>query len=303
MDSVIVLHWLHASNKEQSLFVANRIVEILETSTIDEWRFVNGKLKPADIGSRGMTISELNDSEWINGPAWLKSDGSEWPVQPKVFEPGENKTEIASLSAEFNLHSRILLDWSQYSSFNQLINIIEKCLRFSKLKRVTIADRHKLAEIKVLKMIQTDAFQSEQAAIQNSQIVVPNSKFRKAAPFLDSDGLIRAKGRLKHSELRFDKKHPIILPANHIAVRIFLEREQKANNHERTEYVRSMIQQKYWVIGLRNLLRRIKLNCVLCRKRYVRVFQTQMADLPSDCLYATFIHLRTQALIIWGLWK
>ena len=52
LDSVTVLHWLHAKIRS-TVVVANRVAEILETSTIDEWRIVNGKLNPADIGTCG----------------------------------------------------------------------------------------------------------------------------------------------------------------------------------------------------------------------------------------------------------
>ena len=50
-DSTTVLHWLHASNTKQLVFVANRVAEILEKSTIEQWRHVDGKLNPADIGT------------------------------------------------------------------------------------------------------------------------------------------------------------------------------------------------------------------------------------------------------------
>ena len=73
-----------------------------------------------------MKVIELNDSEWITGPAWLKSESSDWPVKPEVFKPGENETKEASPSAVSNPHSSSLIDWSRYSSFNQLIIIIEK---------------------------------------------------------------------------------------------------------------------------------------------------------------------------------
>ena len=102
---------------------------------------------------------------------------------------------------------------------------------------MTLADRHKLPESKISKFLQTDTFQSEQAEIEKNQTVLPNSKLRKTAPFIDSDGLIRAKGRLKHLDLHFDQNLPIILPANHVAVKIFNEREHKSNNHEGNEYV------------------------------------------------------------------
>ena len=72
---------------------------------------------------------------------------------------------------------------------------------------------------------------------------------------------------LKHSELPFNQKHPIILPACHAAVQLLVEREHKANNHEGTEEVRSVVHQKYWIIGQTNLVQRLQLNCVLCQKQ------------------------------------
>ena len=56
------------------------------------------------------------------------------------------------------------------------------------------------------------------------------------------------------------------------------------NNHEGVEYVRSVIQQKFWILGLRNALRRIKNNCVFCRKVRAETKAPFMADLPSERL-------------------
>ena len=70
-DSTTVLQWLHASNNKQPVFVANRVAEILENSTIDQWRHVEGKMNPADIGTRGMTVEALKESEWLTEPARL----------------------------------------------------------------------------------------------------------------------------------------------------------------------------------------------------------------------------------------
>ena len=61
-----------------------------------------------------------------------------------------------------------------------------------------------------------------------------------------------------------------------------MQAEHKMNNQEGTEYVRSVLQQKYWIIGLRNALRRIKRNCVLCRKHDIQTLQPQMAGLPQQ---------------------
>ena len=70
-DSVTVRHWLQSAQKRQIVFVANRLDEILETSTIDELNHLPRVDSPADMGTRGMTIRDLNSNERIAGPAWL----------------------------------------------------------------------------------------------------------------------------------------------------------------------------------------------------------------------------------------
>ena len=54
---------------------------------------MNRKLNPADIGPHGMTVSELNNYEWITWPAWVKSNSSEWPAQPEVLETCDKETK------------------------------------------------------------------------------------------------------------------------------------------------------------------------------------------------------------------
>ena len=72
------------------------------------------------------------------------------------------------------------------------------------------------------------------------------------SPFIEEDETIRVKGRLKHSNLDYNVKHPILLTAKHPVV------QHQDNLHEGTEYVKNMPQQEYWIIGLRNSLRKIK---------------------------------------------
>ena len=71
-DSTTVLQWLHGTDKKQPVFVENRVAEILDSSTIDQWRHVEGTLNPADIGTRGKPVHDLEKNEWFIGPAWLQ---------------------------------------------------------------------------------------------------------------------------------------------------------------------------------------------------------------------------------------
>ena len=52
-DSVTVLQWLNSPDKKRNVFVANRAAEILEYSTIDEWKHIRGELNLSDIGTLG----------------------------------------------------------------------------------------------------------------------------------------------------------------------------------------------------------------------------------------------------------
>ena len=45
-------------------------------------------------------------------------------------------------------------------------------------------------------------------------------------------------------------KHPIWLSAKHRIVRKLVEDAHESNYHEQTEYVRSILQQNYWIFGL-----------------------------------------------------
>ena len=56
------------------------------------------------------------------------------------------------------------------------------------------------------------------------------------------------------------------------------------SNHEGVEYVRSLIQQRVWILGLRNALRSTKSSCVYCRNLRVQIKSPFLSDIPADRL-------------------
>ena len=76
--------------------------------------------------------------------------------------------------------------------------------------------------------------------------------------FIGEYGTIRVKGRLKHPNLDYNEKYPILLTAKHPAVQLLLKKAHQDNLHEGTEYVRNILQQVYWIIGLRNALTKLR---------------------------------------------
>ena len=58
----------------------------MDQSTVDEWRREKGTMNPADIGSIGVTVSQLLESEQLNGLARVKQNPSNWPERAKLVE-------------------------------------------------------------------------------------------------------------------------------------------------------------------------------------------------------------------------
>ena len=58
-DSTTVLQWIRHSDKKQQVFVANRVAEVLEATSVDQWRHVPGEINPADCGTRGLSLVQV----------------------------------------------------------------------------------------------------------------------------------------------------------------------------------------------------------------------------------------------------
>ena len=97
-------------------------------------------------------------------------------------------------------------------------------------------------------------------------------------PFL-SENLIRAKGRLRHANLSFGGKHPVILPHSHPAVKLYLELQHKHNHHQGVEQITVEIQRKLWATGPRNALRSFKHHCLHCTLKRSKKSMLLMSDL------------------------
>ena len=62
----------------------------------------------------------------------------------------------------------------------------------------------------------------------------PGSKVYQLAPFLDEHGVLRAGGRLQHSELSYGAKHPVLLGKHHLT-ELLLEKMHVERMHQGVE--------------------------------------------------------------------
>lgn len=86
-DSKTVLHWINDDSRKYKTFVANRIGEILDSTSPNQWNWISSSQNVADDATRDKHpfVFECNRRR-ITGPDWLKMNEADWPHQPSVLE-------------------------------------------------------------------------------------------------------------------------------------------------------------------------------------------------------------------------
>ena len=272
------------------MLVANRVAEILDTTDVSQWKHVSGINNPVDIGTRAINIEELKISECLTGPARLKRPESERPEQVNLIFASDEENITSSIFMTQAEEKKAVIQLERFNKFNRLVNTVEYVQRvLSKQKPATfvisIEEREKAKAI-IFKLLQREQFGEEMNSLKAETEIPKSSKILQFSPFLDKQGHFRTKGRIGKSQLDFNAKHPILLHWKHHAVELFFRNEHKYNQHEGTEHVRNIVQQKMWILDIRNALRSIKNKCVTCREGRAQTIAPEMADLPEERLDA-----------------
>ena len=156
-------------------------------------------------------------------------------------------------------------------------------MRFKTKQRGNLkADEIHQAEQILFRFVQNENFPKVSKSKANSKEVSKTLNIAELSLFIKKDWTIRMEGRLKLSNLDYSAKHPILLTSKHPVIQLLLEKAHRNNLHEGTEYVRIMLQQEIWIIGLRNALSEIKSRCIKCRQRNANPIHPPMADLPRE---------------------
>ena len=188
---------------------------------------------------------------------------------------------------------KLIIQWERFSNFNRLVNTmayVQRVFRKQKPATKTLSvEEREGAQASIFRLLQQEQFTEEMKSPMAEKEILKNNKILQFLPFIVKQGLIRAQGRIGKSQLNFETKPPTLLHWKHHVVELFLRNEHKNSHHEGTEYVRNIVQQKFWILGIRNALRSIKNKCIRCRKGRAQAKPPVMADLPEERLVASTV--------------
>jgi len=283
-DSMIALAWIKGNPERWKSFVSNRVNEILETTTKNNWKHVKSEDNPADLVSRGLAASNLLHNElWWNGPHWLKDNISN---QPDVIQDTteEMKPKVVSVNSmvtdDFEITTR-------FSSLQTLIRVTAYCLRFARkcqrqhIETLINTSELRQAQNKIIQIVQRKHFKREIMSLEMRREIDKKSQLLHLTPFLDENGILRVGGRLQNSSLQFDEKHPIIIPhEDHLSTLIIQDAHQRTL-HGGNQLTLAVIRRKYWIIRGKTSVRKILRNCITCHRFKANPVHQIMGNLPE----------------------
>ncbi|UYV84326.1 hypothetical protein LAZ67_X001851 [Cordylochernes scorpioides] len=234
-DSTIALNWIKSESKRWKTFVANRVSTIQRKTPPHSWFHVPGSENPADLATRGLTPAQLDPS--VKSCVDLPPSDE---LSPETLI--EERSTILVYHSIMGPMPELLL---KYSSWIRTVDVMAFCLRFisnckstnKSLNRFLSASEIHNATVKIIILIQNQDFIQDIGWLRDKGFVSGKSNLRFLNPFLDADGILRVGGRLQHSNLDSNRKHPIILPKRHHCTDLIIEHYHKQSTFGSTNHI------------------------------------------------------------------
>ena len=172
-----------------------------------------------------------------------------------------------------------------------MLRVIAYCLRFKYNSSSQRENRlsgplspHELESAMkiIVKLVQRQSFMVELKDLSKNSPLQKKSSILSLTPFIDSEGLLRVGGRLRHSELPFCQKHPYILPREHHVSRLIVDYYHRKNLHLLTQALLYTLRQQFWPVGGRKMIQSVLRKCIVCIKQNPKFIQPIMGDFPAN---------------------
>jgi hypothetical protein len=282
-DSMIVLHYLRAVDKEFDRFTSNRIGKILDGSNIDQWKYVTSKENSADIASRGMRSDQENKVKlWLNGPEFLWLPEEAWKSQPEIFQPSEDVISCSTIKTNNAEFWRTLFE--RYSSWKTLLRtvarIIQAVEKWRTYKRTLSASGRKDESKPSLTVKLMNQAEKEIITIVQKELFVRKHDLKQLQP-VEIDGLLCVGGRLRNANVTDASKHPIILPHKHPVTDLLILNCHLECGHQGINYTLSKLREHYWILRGVSAVKSILRRCHTCRRFNGRPGEQVTCYLPT----------------------
>ncbi|UYV82773.1 hypothetical protein LAZ67_22000808 [Cordylochernes scorpioides] len=253
-----------------------------DMNCITDWRHVPGKENPADIPSRGASISQLITTRWWERPVWLKKEEQFWTQSVEKESIEEVNSELRkAVVTHFNIEKRdMLAKITQFSNYHKILRMVAYWRRFldwlqrkrsNKITKGPITmEEMTLAEEKVIRLGQQCSFEG-----------VKDKKFKNLRVYEDESGLLQVKCRFVPVEKVDAHSYPIVMPSNGVTGQLIWS-YHRLMCHAGVQSLHANLQERYWILNSRRTIRNEIRPCARCRRFRAQPCYVEEGPLPKD---------------------
>lgn len=287
VDAQIVLAWLHSTENSSTkqIFIKNRVSDIhsIQQNTLKQYNiainflYVKTAENPADLATRGLSLSNFKQhlSLWQNGPSWISLSPDQWPQPDLGCLNIETQNKMYNSISAFNIINQpiSLFDIERFSSFNKLHRVAQYVFNFIHRCRKSFK-QYSPDDIKLffIKQMQQQGFPQEITYLKKdpktlSKIPIP-SRVYKLNLFLDTQGVLRSKGRLgRNQSISYAINNPIMLDRKSRYTTLLIETLHEECYHLGLQTTLARLRNKgFWVCHGRQTVKSVIANCITCKK-------------------------------------
>nr|CAH8826736.1 unnamed protein product [Trichobilharzia regenti] len=289
------IYYIRNESARYACFVANRVSQIQELTTVEQWRYVPSGKNPADLASRGVTDMNVVKNKWWKGPEFLLRADSMWPSredEPPINECAlEFKTSV-SLTSTQERHSGLNPLFKYSSSWYKLLKAVAWLTRHvTYLKVMHLAGYENMnvgplrvedirnAELAIFRDAQWEAW-GEITKEDSPDFADFKARLDRLSPIV-SEEVAGDRGRLQMLESSYETRRPALLPCYHPVTDLIIRHYHVLEGHLGTSQVLSSIRCGLWIMNGGTAVRKIIDKCMECKLRNARPAQQMMAPLPA----------------------
>ncbi|XP_014206026.1 uncharacterized protein LOC106637667 [Copidosoma floridanum] len=245
-DSQIVLHWLRSDRPTNNVLIDNYVTQIQEILPSSVWRYVPTQSNPANLATRGVDMTDLRSLRtWWEGPAWLAEDVDPWPLD---LLPAPNQ-HLSICCVVQQLDANYL---EQFSNLRMLLSFLER------------------------------SFSDDLQCLRRGERLRKTNPLVPLAAFLDDDGILRVSGRIEHSPLTYEERHPPILSGVSSFASMVIAWAHFRALHGGYRVTSAYVCKRTWLLGGPRRIKAHLRRCVVCIRLRARPATQLMAPLPSS---------------------
>ena len=173
------------------------------------------------------------------------------------------------------------IDIERFSKLNRLLYTTARLQKLQKRFKKDVTDYNaevlpediKIAEDSWVKFVQRDLLTE-----------VRNGKHKKLLPSIEND-IVMVGGRAERwVHATWNKQKFILLPGKHQFSSLLALKEHEDIGHLALESTIAKIRSKYWITGIRKVVKGVIQNCKKCKEKFKKLASQKMAPLPVERL-------------------